>query len=67
MIKLDKRKQRIFLTNKAKEFRKKYDKPINEGMNELFNNIDKNELKITIKVISMLSNSIEKIRSERNE
>ena len=58
----DKRKQRIILTNKTDKFNKKYEKASAEFINQLFQNVDKNDLDITIKTILQLDNQLKKMK-----
>lgn len=59
---IDKRKQRILLTQKTMEFNESYDKPSAEFMSELFQKVEPQELQVTIATIQKLDEQIKKMR-----
>lgn len=58
----DKRKQRIVLSEKTKEFTRRYDKASTEFMEQLFHGVDKEDLEITIKTILKLDEQLRKMK-----
>lgn len=58
----DKRKQRIILTKKAREFSEKNDKPSAEVVGQLFSKIDPKDLEITAKTILKLEEQLRKMK-----
>lgn len=60
----DKRKQRIMLTKQAEKFQKKYSKPSEEMMGEIFQDIDEDKLKIVIQVLGELVNRLKSFQEE---
>ena len=58
----DKRKQRIMLTEKAVDFRRRYDEPSEQAMQLIFGNITAEELRITISVFSRLNNNADELK-----
>lgn len=58
---MDRRKQRIVITEKTKAYREKYNQPSIEFMAELFKDIDFEELETTIKVITQLDAKLKTI------
>lgn len=63
----DKRKQRIIATQKAVMLSEKYDKPSQIMMGRLFQNISKENLKITIQTIMDLDMQLKKLAEEMKE
>ena len=59
--KVDKRKQRIVLTKKADEYSKQHDALSQEAMKQLYNEIDEEDIKITIKTILHMERNLEKM------
>ena len=58
----DKRKQRIFLTDKAERFRQHYDEPSDLAMQSIFNNVSQEELLTTIKVFTQLNKNVDELK-----
>ena len=58
----DKRKQRIMLTEKAKEFRRQYDQPSEQAMQSIFGNISEEELLTTISVFTRLNKNVDQLK-----
>ena len=58
----DKRRQRIFLTDKAFEYRREHEKKSDSAMNCLFEDMDENDLKTAIRVFAQLAERIDKMR-----
>ncbi len=57
----DKRKQRIFLTEKCREFCEKNDDAGNNVMNSMFNGISEKDLKTTIETITKLDSNLKEV------
>ena len=58
---LDKRKQRISVTEKAVEFDDSYGEPSNLFIKQLYKNIDMDKLKITIETLMQLDENLKDI------
>lgn len=58
----DKRKQRIMLTDKAIEFRRRYDESSEEAMQSIFEHISKEELITTISVFTRLNKNVNQLK-----
>lgn len=56
----DRRKQRIIITEKGMEFCQKYDKPSDEFMQCLYQDVEASDVLITIKTISTMENNLKK-------
>ena len=63
----DKRKQRIMLTEKAKEFRRQYDQPSEQAMQSIFGNISEEELLTTISVFTRLNKNVDELKGRAEE
>lgn len=59
---LDKRKQRIILTEKTKKFNERNDEPSTKFMNQLFTDVDEKKLAITIDTIMQLDNQLQRMK-----
>lgn len=59
---LDKRKQRILLTQRTMEFNEKNDKPSKDFMEWMFANVDPKDLEITVKTIQQLDEQLKNMR-----
>ena len=64
---VDKRKQRILLTEKAKEFRNHYDQPSDQAMQSIFGNISEEELLTTISVFTRLNKNVDELKGRAEE
>ena len=60
----DKRKQRIMLTERAMEFRRRYDEPSEQAMQSIFGNISKEELRTTISVFTRLNKNVDELKGQ---
>lgn len=58
----DKRKQRIMLTEKAVDFRRRYDESIEQAMQSIFENITVEELRTTISVFTRMNKNVDELR-----
>ncbi|MDY2814294.1 MAG: MarR family transcriptional regulator [Dorea sp.] len=61
---VDKRKQRIVLTENALEFRRRYDQLSEQAMQTLFGNISKEELLTTISVFTRLNKNVDELKGQ---
>lgn len=59
---VDKRKQRIMITEKAIEFRRHYDEPSEQAMESIFQNISKEELLTAISVFTRLNKNVDELK-----
>ena len=59
---VDKRKQRIILTENALEFRRRYDELSEQAMQSLFGTISKEELLTTISVFTRLNKNVDELK-----
>ena len=59
---VDKRKQRIMITEKAIEFRRHYDEPREQAMESIFQNISKEELLTAISVFTRLNKNVDELK-----
>ena len=64
---VDKRKQRILLTEKAKEFRNHYDQPSDQAMQSIFGDISEEELLTTISVFTRLNKNVDELKGRAEE
>lgn len=60
----DRRKQRIHLTEKAREFNERYSEPSNKFMEYLFDGIDKMELAITVKTLLEIDSRLKEYKTK---
>lgn len=58
----DKRKYRIILTEKTKEFNERNDEPSKKFVNQLFTDVDEQKLSITIETIMQLGSQLQKMK-----
>lgn len=58
----DKRKQRILLTEKTREFSEKNDEPSKKFMNQMFAGIEQKDLEVTVKTIMQLDEQLKKMK-----
>lgn len=58
----DKRKQRIMLTEKAVDFRRRYDESSEQAMQSIFENITVEELRTTISVFTRMNKNVDELR-----
>ncbi|MDD3219411.1 MAG: MarR family transcriptional regulator [Lachnospiraceae bacterium] len=58
---VDRRKQRIAMTEKAKAFEEKYSKPSDEIMEKIFAGIKQKDIETTIKVLTQLDEAVKEI------
>ena len=56
----DKRKQRVVITEQGKKFCKKYDKPSDEFIQCLYQDVEASDVLITIKTITTMENNLKK-------
>ena len=61
---VDKRKQRILLTEKAREFRRHYDKSSEQAMQSVFGNISEEELLTAISVFARLNKNVDQLKGQ---
>ena len=63
----DKRKQRIVLTEKAVEFRKQYEIPIEQAMQQLFSGMSEEAIVSMVKSLSQLIANVNRMKEIQNE
>ena len=56
----DKRKQRVVITEQGKKFCKKYDKPSDEFIQCLYQDVEASDVLITIKTLTTMENNLKK-------